>query len=422
MIKREITNIQARQIFDSRGTPTIKCRVCLSDGSFSEASVPSGASTGKYEAHELRDDEKGYNGKGVLKAIYNINNDLANLLKGKNAEDICALDDMMKKLDSTSNLSRIGGNAILAVSLACVKAVTNSYSIPLYKFIGGINANKLPIPLMNILNGGQHAGNNLDIQEFMILPVGANSFAQAMKIGTEVYSALKKLLKENFQSTSVGDEGGFAPNLENDAKALDYIVDAISIAGYAPGKDVFLALDIASSDWYQEGKYHLSKSKRIFSSMELEEYLLTLCGNYPIISLEDPMAEDDFEGFINITKNAGRVNIVGDDLFVTNPERIKKGIEMKAANSVLIKPNQIGTFSDTLMAINIAKEANYQTIISHRSGETEDTFIADLAVGVNSGFIKCGAPARSERLCKYNRLLQIEDELGKLGRYASKVI
>lgn len=411
MVKREIVDIKARHIFDSRGNPTIKCRVILSDNSYGEACVPSGASTGKYEAHEKRDNEKAYKGMGVFKALFNINNDLLNLLKGKNAEDIGEIDDLMKDFDATPNLSKIGANAILAVSLACVRAVSNSYELPLYKYIGGINANKLPIPYMNILNGGQHAGNNIDIQEFMILPLGANSFAGSMRIGNEVYMSLKKLLKENGHNTSVGDEGGFAPDLESDTKALDYIIEAIKNAGYIPGEDVCLALDVASSDWYNNGKYTLPKSKRSFSSTELEDYLLTLCSDYPIISLEDPMADEDLEGFINITKNAGNIQIVGDDLFVTNPERIKKGIEMKAASSVLIKPNQIGTFSDTMKAIDLARNAGYKIIISHRSGETEDTFISDLAVGVNSGYIKCGAPARSERVCKYNRLLEIEDEI-----------
>ncbi len=417
MKKREIIDLKARHIFDSRGVPTIKCRAYLADGSMGEASVPSGASTGKYEAHELRDNEKGYGGKGVFNAIYNINNDILNLLKGQDASDISKIDMKMCELDNSKNKSNLGANAILAVSLACTRAVANSYSIPLYKYLGGINANILPVPFMNILNGGKHADNNLDIQEFMILPVGATSFAGAMRIASEVYASLKKILKEKSLQTAVGDEGGFAPDLSSDREALEYILKAIEKAGYKPGEDVCLALDVAASDWYEGGNYHLPKSGKKYTSEELEGHLLELCSLYPIVSVEDPLSEDDWQGFKRMTEKVGKIQIVGDDLFVTNPERLMKGINMGAANSVLIKPNQIGTLSQTLETIHLAKKHGYKAVISHRSGETEDTFIADLCVGVSSGAIKCGAPCRSERVCKYNRLLAIEDELGDRGRY-----
>lgn len=417
MKKLEITDIKARHIFDSRGIPTIKCRVYLSDGSFGEASVPSGASTGKYEAHEFRDNEKGYGGKGVFRAIFNVNNDILNLLKGKNPEEQSIIDKLMIELDGSDNKSKLGANAILAVSLANAVAVSNSYTIPLYKYIGGITANTLPVPMMNILNGGKHAANNLDIQEFMIMPLGASSFADAMKMGTEIYHSLKNLLDKNGLSTSVGDEGGFAPWLSSDAEALDYLVKAIECAGYIPGKDVFISLDVAASDWYNNKIYCLPKSKKTFSSQELENYLIELKNKYPVISIEDPLSEDDWEGFERMTKGTTNLQIVGDDLFVTNKNRILSGINKRCGNAVLIKPNQVGTLTETLEAITLAKKSGYGVIISHRSGETEDTFISDLAVGVSSGQIKCGAPARSERVCKYNRLLAIEDELGAVSRY-----
>lgn len=417
MKKKEIIDIKARHIFDSRGIPTIKCRVYLSDGTYGEASVPSGASTGKYEAHEFRDNEKGYFGKGVFRAIFNVNNDILNLLKGRDAEDQYTVDKLMVELDGTDNKSKLGANAILAVSLANAVAVSSSYGIPLYKYIGGINANNLPIPMMNILNGGKHADNNIDVQEFMIMPTGASSFAEAMKMGMEIYHSLKNLLRENGLSTTVGDEGGFAPNLSSDSEALNYLVGAIEKAGYSPGKEVFLSLDVAASDWYSKEKYYLPKANREFSSVELEKYIEKLTHEYPIISVEDPLSEDDWKGFERMTKNNPNIQIVGDDLFVTNKHRILKGIESSCANTVLIKLNQVGTLTETLEAIKIAKKAGYRTVISHRSGETEDTFISDLAVGVCSGQIKCGAPARSERVCKYNRLLAIEDELGSMGSF-----
>lgn len=421
MKKLEITDIKARHIFDSRGIPTIKCKVCLSDGSIGEASVPSGASTGKYEAHEFRDHEDAYGGKGVFKAIFNINNDILNVLKGKDPVDQYNIDKAMIDLDGTDNKSRLGANAILAVSLANAVAVSNSYGISLYKFIGGIRSNVLPVPMMNILNGGKHADNNLDIQEFMIMPTGASSFSHAMKMGTEIYVSLKDLLKTNGLSTTIGDEGGFAPCLSSDFEALKLIIKAIEKAGYIPGEEVSLALDVAASDWYTNGLYNLPKSKKTFSSMELEKYIWDLKKQFPIVSVEDPLSEDDWEGFTRFTNSASNLQIIGDDLFVTNKKRIKEGINKKCANSVLIKLNQVGTLSETLEAISTAKNAGYNVIISHRSGETEDTFISDLAVGVASGQIKCGAPARSERVCKYNRLLAIEDELGACGIYASEI-
>ena len=421
MYKRKIEDIKARHIFDSRGVPTIKCRVYLSDGTYGEASVPSGASTGKYEAHEFRDCEKGYGGKGVFRAIFNVNNDILNLLKGMDAECQDIIDRKMCELDDTDNKSKLGANAILAVSLANACAVAASYGLPLYRYLGGMSAKKLPIPLMNILNGGKHAGNNIDVQEFMIMPVGASSFADAMKMGTEVYNSLKKILSDKGLSTSVGDEGGFAPNLSTNEEALGYIVDAIEKAGYHAGEDICLALDVAASDWYEDGKYHLPKCGKTYTSQELEKYLMGLTRDYPIISLEDPLSEDDWEGYERLASSEKRLQIVGDDLFVTNPKRIREGIKRKCATAVLIKPNQVGTLTETLEAIYTTKNAGYGTIISHRSGETEDTFISDLAVGVCSGQIKCGAPARSERVCKYNKLLQIEDELGDFGCYGVRL-
>jgi len=408
----KINNISARQIFDSRGNPTVSCCVTLNGGSYGAASVPSGASTGKYEAYELRDGGKAYNGKGVLKAVENVNEKIFALLKGERADRQREIDLRMISLDGTGNKSKLGANAILAVSLAVARAAAAAYSMPLYRYIGGIGGRVIPIPMMNILNGGAHADNNLDIQEFMIVPSGAKGFTEAMKMACEIYQSLKTILKEDDLSAAVGDEGGFAPNLTSDEDALRYIVRAIEFSGYKPGKDVFIALDAAASEWYNdEGSYFMPKRKTKMERSELIDYYASLCQKYPIVSIEDPLSEEDWEGFADITKRLSNAQIVGDDLFVTNTERLAKGIRGGCANAILIKPNQIGTLTETLDAIALAKRYGYGTVISHRSGETEDTSIADIAVGASAGQIKTGAPARSERVSKYNRLLKINDEL-----------
>ena len=383
--------------------------------------MPSGASTGSHEAVELRDGGNNYNGKGVLKAVENVNSTINSILCGKDAESIEQIDQLMIEADGTKNKSKLGANATLAVSIACAKAAARANNQPLYKFIGSNDAVTLPIPMMNILNGGAHADNNIDIQEFMIMPFGAKSFAEAMKMGTEIYASLKNILHSKGLSTAVGDEGGFAPNLTSDEQALDLLTEAIISAGYNPGEDIKIALDAAASEWYKNGEYIQPKSNKKMTSDELICYFEMLVDKYPIFSIEDPLAEDDFDGFKRITEKLGsRIQIVGDDLFVTNSERLQKGIETKAANAILIKPNQIGTVSETISTVKLAQSNNYNTIMSHRSGETEDSTIADLAVALNCGQIKTGAPARSDRVAKYNQLLRIEEELGERAIYGIK--
>ena len=416
-----IKEIKAHQIFDSRSNPTIEAEVILENGFSAKGAVPSGASTGIHEAVELRDGGKEYCGKGVLNAVTNVNTVINELLCGKDAANIHEIDQIMIKADGTNNKSKLGANAILAVSIACVKAAAAAYRLPLYQFIGGINSVLLPVPMMNILNGGAHADNNIDIQEFMIMPFGAKSFTQAMQMGTEIYASLKNILKQKKLSTAVGDEGGFAPNLDTDEQALELLVDAISAAGYQPGSEIKIALDAAASEWCKNGSYIQPKSGRTMTSDGLVNYFEKLCNNFPIFSIEDPLAEDDFAGFTKITEKIGnKVQIVGDDLFVTNQERLRSGIQSKSGNAILIKPNQIGSISETMEAIRLAKQNNFRTIMSHRSGETEDSTIADLAVALNCGQIKTGAPARSDRVSKYNQLLRIEEMLGTRAIYGTK--
>lgn len=416
-----IKEIKARQIFDSRSNPTVEAEVILENGFSGKGAVPSGASTGVHEAVELRDGGKEYCGKGVLNAVTNVNTVINELLCGKDAANIHEIDQIMIKADGTNNKSKLGANAILAVSIACVKAAAAAYRLPLYQFIGGINSVLLPVPMMNILNGGAHADNNIDIQEFMIMPFGAKSFTQAMQMGTEIYASLKNILKQKKLSTAVGDEGGFAPNLDTDEQALELLVDAISAAGYQPGSEIKIALDAAASEWCKNGSYIQPKSGRTMTSDGLVNYFEKLCNNFPIFSIEDPLSEDDFAGFTKITEKIGnKVQIVGDDLFVTNQERLRSGIQSKSGNAILIKPNQIGSISETMEAIRLAKHNNFRTIMSHRSGETEDSTIADLAVALSCGQIKTGAPARSDRVAKYNQLLRIEEMLGTRAIYGTK--
>ena len=416
-----IKEIKARQIFDSRSNPTVEAEVILENGFSGKGAVPSGASTGVHEAVELRDGGKEYCGKGVLNAVTNVNTVINELLCGKDAANIHEIDQIMIKADGTNNKSKLGANAILAVSIACVKAAAAAYRLPLYQFIGGINSVLLPVPMMNILNGGAHADNNIDIQEFMIMPFGAKSFTQAMQMGTEIYASLKNILKQKKLSTAVGDEGGFAPNLDTDEQALELLVDAISAAGYQPGSEIKIALDAAASEWCKNGSYIQPKSGRTMTSDGLVNYFEKLCNNFPIFSIEDPLSEDDFAGFTKITEKIGdKVQIVGDDLFVTNQERLRSGIKSKSGNAILIKPNQIGSISETMEAIRLAKHNNFRTIMSHRSGETEDSTIADLAVALSCGQIKTGAPARSDRVAKYNQLLRIEEMLGTRAIYGTK--
>lgn len=424
----EIENVEARQILDSRGNPTVEVEVGLIDGTRASASVPSGASTGTFEAVELRDREQNdYFGKSVLKAVDNVNNIIAQNLIGEDPSYQSEIDNLMLELDGSFNKSTLGANAILGVSLACARVSSKALNIPLYKYIGGINANVLPTPMMNILNGGVHANNSLDFQEFMISPVGVSSFGEAIKAGVEIFHTLKQILNEKNMSTTVGDEGGFAPNLSSSEEAIELIINAIEKAGYNT-KIVKICLDVAASELYEEGecsggvcslsKYSLRGQKRTLSSEEMIDYLEKLVQTYPIISIEDGLAEDDELGWAELTKRLGaKCQLVGDDLFVTNVERLLGGIRKNLANSILIKPNQIGTLSETLNTILMAQKNNYSTIISHRSGETEDTFIADLAVGVNAGLIKTGSLSRTDRICKYNRLLKIEEELGENAKY-----
>ncbi len=414
-----IRDVKALQILDSRGNPTIQVEVITEDGYVGKASVPSGASTGSFEAVELRDGDKSrYLGKGVEKAVENINKKIAKAIIGMNVYEQRKIDEEMIKLDDTPNKSNLGANSILGVSLAVAKAASNSLGLDLYQYIGGINGKELPIPMMNILNGGKHSDNNISIQEFMIMPIGNITFTERMRRGVEIYHTLKKVLKEKGYSVGVGDEGGFAPNLESEEQALDIIIEAIRKAGYEPGKDIKLALDIASTEMYEEAKkinkqgYYFWKTKQYKTQEEMIEYIVELCNKYPIFSIEDGLAEEDWEGWKVLTERLGnKVQLVGDDLFVTNPKRLERGIEKNVANAILIKPNQIGTLTETLYTIQKAKQNGYKTVISHRSGETEDTTIADIAVGVNAGQIKTGAPCRTDRVSKYNRLLYIEEEI-----------
>ena len=414
-----IRDVKALQILDSRGNPTIQVEVITEDGYVGKASVPSGASTGSFEAVELRDGDKSrYLGKGVEKAVENVNKKIAKAIIGMNVYEQRKIDEEMIKLDDTPNKSNLGANSILGVSLAVAKAASNSLGLDLYQYIGGINGKELPIPMMNILNGGKHSDNNISIQEFMIMPIGNITFTERMRRGVEIYHTLKKVLKEKGYSVGVGDEGGFAPNLENEEQALDIIIEAIRKAGYEPGKDIKLALDIASTEMYEEAKkinkqgYYFWKTKQYKTQEEMIEYIVELCNKYPIFSIEDGLAEEDWEGWKVLTERLGnKVQLVGDDLFVTNPKRLGRGIEKNVANAILIKPNQIGTLTETLYTIQKAKQNGYKTVISHRSGETEDTTIADIAVGVNAGQIKTGAPCRTDRVSKYSRLLYIEEEI-----------
>jgi len=414
----QITEVYAREILDSRGNPTLEVEVFLDSGAMGRAAVPSGASTGEREALELRDGDKGrYLGKGVLKAISNVNDIIADEITGMDATDQAGIDNRMLALDGTEFKSRLGANAILGVSLAVAKAAAEEVGLPLYQYIGGANAKELPLPMMNIINGGAHADNNVDIQEFMIMPAGAESFREALRMGAEIFHALKSVLKEKGYNTSVGDEGGFAPNLKSNEEALEVIMLAIVKAGYKPGEDVLLALDVASSELFKDGVYTLeNEATPKKSAKELTDYYEMLVNKYPIISIEDGMAENDWDGWKLLTDRLGkRIQIVGDDLFVTNPAILKEGIQKGIANSILIKLNQIGTLTETLDAIEMAKRAGYTTVISHRSGETEDTTLADLAVAVNAGQIKTGSLCRTDRVCKYNQLLRIEDELDEVA-------
>lgn len=409
-----IQSIHGREIIDSRGNPTVEAVVLLQNGVSGTAAVPSGASTGQFEALELRDaDPARFGGKGVLRAVKNINTEICAALTGMDASHTGEIDTAMLRLDGTPDKSRLGANAILAVSLASARAAANALGLPLYRFLGGVSADVLPVPMMNILNGGAHAGNGLDVQEFMIVPVGAKDFRSALRMGAETYHALAALLRKKGLSTGVGDEGGFAPEIAEEKQALDLILEAVSRAGYAPGTDIVLALDAAASEWAQKGRYVLPKSGRSFTAHELTEHWRGLCDQYPIRSIEDPLGEEDWPAWQALTRELGsRCQLVGDDLFVTNEERLQRGILMGCANAILLKPNQIGTLTETMQALSLAHRSGYRTIISHRSGETEDTTIADLAVALGAGQIKTGAPCRSERVCKYNRLLRIEDALG----------
>ncbi|HCJ90278.1 MAG: phosphopyruvate hydratase [Acidaminococcaceae bacterium] len=415
-----ITDIHAMEILDSRGNPTVEVTVFLDDGSFGRAAVPSGASTGVHEAVELRDgDKRRYGGKGVIRAVENVNDVIADALTGMDASNQIAVDELMISLDGTSNKGKLGANAILGVSMAVAKAAANSAGLPLFQYLGGTNACELPVPMMNILNGGQHADNNVDIQEFMIMPVGAPNFSEGLRMNCEIYHKLKEILKGKGLGTGLGDEGGFAPNLKTNAEALDVIMEAIEAAGCKPGKDIVLAMDVAASEFYgDDGKYHMLAEGAPKTSAQMVTYLAGLVEKYPIISIEDGVAEDDWEGWQDLTKKLGdKVQLVGDDLFVTNVERLAMGIEKGVANAILIKVNQIGTLTETFRAVEMAKRAGYTAIISHRSGETEDTTMADISVALNAGQIKSGAPARTDRVAKYNQLLRIEESLGPTARY-----
>ena len=419
-----IIDVFGREILDSRGNPTVEVEVVLEDGSFGRAAVPSGASTGAFEAVELRDcDKERYLGKGTLDAVGHVNDEIADALVGFEADDQRAIDDVMLELDGTDNKGALGANAILGVSLACAKAAAESAGLPLYKYVGGVNGHILPTPMMNILNGGVHADNNVDFQEFMIMPVGAESFAEALRWCAEIYHTLKKVLREAGLGGGVGDEGGFAPNFTTNEEPLQCIVKACEAAGYKPGDDIMFAMDPASTEFYnaETGKYELKGEGRELTSAEMVDYWAALVEKYPIISIEDGMAEEDWDGWKQLTDRIGdKVQLVGDDLFVTNSKRLAKGIELGCANAILIKVNQIGSLSETLDAIEMAKQAGYACVMSHRSGETEDTTIADLSVALNTGQIKTGAPCRSDRVAKYNQLLRIEEELDSQAQYAGK--
>lgn len=418
----EIVDVVARQILDSRCFPTVEVEIYLEDGTMGRAAVPSGASTGMYEAVELRDGDKDkFLGKGVLTAVQNVNDTIAEELIGCNVFDQVYIDKMLIELDGTNNKGKLGANAILGVSLAVANAAANALGLPLYRYIGGLNAKVLPVPMMNIINGGSHADNSVDLQEFMVMPAGASSFSEALRMCAEVYHTLKKTLHEKGYSTAIGDEGGFAPNLKSNAEAIDVILEAITKAGYKPGEDMFIAIDAASSEYYKDGKYVLENEGKTLTSAEMVDFFEEWVNKYPIISIEDGMAEEDWEGWKLMTERLGKkVQLVGDDLFVTNTERLEKGIDLGVANSILIKLNQIGTLTETLNAIGMANRAGYTAVVSHRSGETEDTTIADLVVAVNAGQIKTGAPARSERVAKYNQLLRIEEELDDVAEYRGK--
>ncbi|MGL4569549.1 MAG: phosphopyruvate hydratase [Clostridium sp.] len=415
----EIVDILAREILDSRSFPTVEVEVYLEDGTVGRAAVPSGASTGVFEAVELRDGDKDrFNGKGVLNAVKNVNDIIADELVGLNALDQTFIDKTLIELDGTKNKGKLGANAILGVSLAVAKASAEFLGLPLYQYVGGVNAKVLPVPMMNIINGGEHADNSVDLQEFMIMPVGAKTFSDALRMCSDVYHALKKILNEKGYSTGVGDEGGFAPNLKSNEEAIEVIIEAIKKAGIEPGKEMFIALDPASSEFFEDGKYVLKHEGKTLTPKEMVDFYEDLVNKYPIISIEDGMAEEDYEGWKIMTERLGkRIQLVGDDLFVTNTERLKMGIEMGIANSILIKLNQIGTLTETLNAIEMANRAGYTAVISHRSGETEDTTISDLVVAVNAGQIKTGAPGRSERVAKYNQLLRIAEELDDVAEY-----
>ena len=415
-----VDSIRAREVLDSRGNPTVEVEVKLSDDTTGRAAVPSGASTGKYEAVELRDGDKSrFNGLGVLRAVTNVNQEIAAAIVGMSATDQAAIDRKLIELDGTTDKSRLGANAILGTSLAVAHAAANSLNTPLYHYLGGTAANTLPVPMLNILNGGRHASNSTDFQEFMVVPAGASTFRHALRIGTEVYHSLKRVLKDKGLDTNVGDEGGFAPSLSSNKEAIEAVLSAIEKAGYRPGKDCFIALDPAASEFYQDRQYLLSREGISLSSTEMVDYYVNWVSNYPIISIEDGMAEDDWDGWQLLTEKLGtKILLVGDDLYVTNVDRLSKGIKLKASNSILIKPNQIGTLTETIATVRMAHQAGWKAIVSHRSGETEDTTIADLAVGLNTGLIKAGAPSRSERTAKYNRLLRIEEELGQRGNFA----
>lgn len=418
----EIIDIIARQILDSRCFPTVEVEVVLEDGTVGRAAVPSGASTGIYEAVELRDGDKSkYLGKSVQKAVDNVNNDIAEELIGMNVLDQTYIDKILIDLDGTPNKGKLGANAILGVSLAVARAAANYLGLPLYQYIGGTNAKVLPVPMMNIINGGSHADNSVDLQEFMVMPVGFDCFETAIRACAEVYHALKKTLNDKGYSTGVGDEGGFAPNLKSNSEAIDVILEAIKKAGYEPGKDMFIAIDAASSEYYKDGKYVLANEGKTLTASEMVDFFEDWVNKYPIISIEDGMAEEDWEGWKLLTNRLGkRVQLVGDDLFVTNTDRLSQGIEKGVANSILIKLNQIGTLTETLNAIEMANRAGYTAVVSHRSGETEDTTISDLVVATNAGQIKTGAPARSERVAKYNQLIRIHEELGNIAEYRGR--
>ena len=419
-----IIDIHAREILDSRGTPTVEAEVVLQSGAFGRAAVPSGASTGAHEAVELRDgDKKRFGGKGVLKAVENVNDKIYDALAGMDAEDQIEIDNAMIELDGTDNKGKLGANAILAVSMAVAKAQAEEAELPLYRYLGGTMARTLPVPMMNILNGGKHADNPIDIQEFMIMPVSAANIREAIRMGAEIFQTLKKNLKAAGHNTNVGDEGGFAPNLKTAEEALQFIVDSISDAGYKPGDDVVLALDAASSEFYKNGKYEMEGEGKSYTNTQMVEYYKDLCNRFPIFSIEDGMAEDDWEGWKMLTNAIGdKVQLVGDDLFVTNPKRLAMGIEKGVANSILVKVNQIGTLTETLQAVDLAHRNKYTAVLSNRSGETEDATIDDIAVATNFGQIKTGSMSRTDRMAKYNQLIRIEEELGDMAIYAGKSI